>query len=267
MQHYTAPVDDMMFQLAAFDFEAVTKLEKYEAFDLETTRMFLEQTASLATDVLLPSNRAGDTEGTQWDPKTGAVTTAKGYEAGHRALAENGYYGLNADEAHGGTGAPITIGTLAREMLMSGNKSLSMCPGLTSGLIEALEAFGSDEQKELYLPKLAAGEWTGTMCLTEPHSGTDLGLLSTKAEAYGDHYKLSGSKIWITWGEHNLSDNIVHLVLARLPDAPPGIKGISTFIVPKFLPDGSRNPISCTGLEHKMGIHGSPTCVMGLEGA
>ena len=267
MQHYTAPVDDMMFQLAAFDYEAVMKLEKYEAFDLETTRMFLEQTAQLASEVLLKSNRKGDTQGTQWNPETGDVTVADGFAEGHNALAENGYYGLNADDEHGGGGAPLTIGTLAREMLMSSNKSLAMCPGLTSGLIEAIEAFGSDDQKETYLPKLAAGEWTGTMCLTEPHSGTDLGLLSTKAEVHGDHYKLTGSKIWITWGEHGLSDNIIHLVLARLPDAPAGIKGISTFIVPKYLADGTRNPISCTGLEHKMGIHGSPTCVMGLEGA
>lgn len=267
MQHYSAPIDDMMFQLAAFGYDAVAKLERYEDFDLETARMFLEQTASLASDVLLPSNRSGDTEGTKWNPETGDVTIASGYEAGHKALAENGYYGLTADPEHGGGGAPITLGTLAKEMLMAGNKSLSMCPGLTNGLIEAIEAFGSDEQKEMYLPKLASGEWTGTMCLTEPHSGTDLGLLSTKAEVHGDHYKVSGTKIWITWGEHGLSDNIIHLVLARLPDAPAGIKGISTFIVPKFLPDGSRNGIACTGLEHKMGIHGSPTCVMSLEGA
>ncbi len=267
MQHYTAPTDDMMFQLAAFDYEAVAKLERYEAFDLETARMFLEQTGTLASEILLSSNRTGDTEGTKWNPETGEVTTASGYEAGHQALAENGFYGLTADVEHGGGGAPITLGTLAKEMLMSGNKSLSMCPGLTNGLIEALEAFGSDEQKQMYLPKLATGEWTGTMCLTEAHSGTDLGLLSTKAEVDGDHFKLTGTKIWITWGEHGLSDNIIHLVLARLPDAPAGIKGISTFIVPKFLPDGSRNAIQCTGLEHKMGIHGSPTCVMSMEGA
>ena len=267
MQHYTAPIDDMMFQLSAFGYDEVSKLEPFEAFDLETARMFLEQTGTLASEVLLPSNRNGDKEGTKWDPETGDVTIASGYEAGHKALAENGYYGLTADMEHGGGGAPITLGTLSKEMLMSGNKSLSMCPGLTNGLIEALEAFGSDEQKEMYLPKLATGEWTGTMCLTEPHSGTDLGLLSTTAEEHGDHYKLSGTKIWITWGEHGLSENIIHLVLARLPGAPAGIKGISTFIVPKFLPDGSRNGIACTGLEHKMGIHGSPTCVMTLEGA
>ncbi len=267
MQHYTAPIDDMMFQLAAFGYDAVAKLDRFEAFDLETARMFLEQTGTLASEVLLPSNRAGDTEGTTWDPETGEVTTASGYEAGHQALAENGFYGLTADARHGGGGAPISLGTLSKEMLMSSNKSLSMCPGLTNGLIEAFEAFGSDAQKEMYLPKLASGEWTGTMCLTEAHSGTDLGLLSTKAEVHGDHHKLTGTKIWITWGEHSLSDNIIHLVLARLPDAPAGIKGISTFIVPKILPDGSRNGITCAGLEHKMGIHGSPTCVMTLEGA
>ena len=269
MQHYTAPLADMMFQLAAFDYEAVTKLEKYAAFDLETTKMFLEQTGALASDVLLKSNRAGDVEGAKWDPETGAVKTATGYLEGHRALAENGYYGLTADDAHGGTGAPVTVGTLVKEMLMASNKSLSMCPGLTGGLIEALEAYGTDAQKETYLPKLASGEWTGTMCLTEPHSGTDLGLLTTKAApaADGDGFTLTGTKIWITFGEHDLADNIVHLVLARLPDAPPGIKGISTFIVPKKLADGTKNGIACTGLEHKMGIHGSPTCVMDLEDA
>lgn len=267
MQHYTAPIDDMMFQLAAFDYEAVAKLDRFEAFDLETARMFLEQTGTLASEILLPSNRTGDTEGTKWDPQTGDVIIASGYEAGHQALAENGFYGLTADVEHGGGGAPMTLGTLAKEMLMSGNKSLAMCPGLTNGLMEALEAFASDAQKEMYLPKLASGEWTGTMCLTEAHSGTDLGLLGTKAEVHGEHHKLTGTKIWITWGEHSLSENIIHLVLARLPDAPAGIKGISTFIVPKILPDGSRNSINCVGLEHKMGIHGSPTCVMSLEGA
>jgi len=267
MQNYRAPIDDMMFQLEAFGFDAVTKLERFSAFDLETTRMFLQQTGALSSDVLLKSNRTGDIEGCTWDPESGAVTTATGYADGHKALAENGYYGLTVDDAHGGGGAPVAIGTLVKEMLMSSNKSLSMCPGLTGGLLEALEAYGTDEQKATYMPKLASGEWTGTMCLTEPHSGTDLGLLTTKAEPHGDHWKLTGTKIWITWGEHDLAENIVHLVLARLPDAPPGIKGISTFIVPKVLSDGTRNGIKCTGLEHKMGIHGSPTCVMDMEGA
>jgi len=268
MQIYRAPVDDMMFQLAAFGYAEVAKLSRFEAFDLETVRMILDQTGSLATDVFLACNRAGDEEGVKWDPETGAVKTATGFKEAHRALAENGYYGLTADDEHGGGGAPYTLGTLVREMLMSSNKSLSMCPGLTSGLIEALEAHGTDAQKQTYLPKLAAGEWTGTMCLTEPHAGTDLGLLRTKAVPKDDgSYELTGTKIWITFGEHDLADNIIHLVLARLPDAPQGIKGISTFLVPKLKADGTRNAIKCSGLEHKMGIHGSPTCVMDMEGA
>jgi alkylation response protein AidB-like acyl-CoA dehydrogenase len=268
MQIYRAPVDDMMFQLAAFGYGDVAALERFAAFDFETVQMLLEQTGTLATQVLLACNRAGDTEGVTWDPTTGAVKTATGFKAAHDALAANGYYGLTADEAHGGGGAPYTLGTLVREMLMSGNKSLSMCPGLTGGLIEALEAHGTEAQKKTYLPKLASGTWTGTMCLTEPHAGTDLGLLRTKAVPQPDGtYRLTGTKIWITFGEHDLAENIIHLVLARLPDAPQGIKGISTFLVPKVKPDGTRNGIRCSGVEHKMGIHGSPTCVMDLEDA
>ncbi|MBX3270500.1 MAG: acyl-CoA dehydrogenase [Sandaracinaceae bacterium] len=268
MQIYRAPIEDMMFQLAAFGYEDVAGLSRFEAFDLETLRMILEQTGALASDVLLACNRAGDEDGVKWDPATGAVKTARGFREAHRALAENGYYGLTADEAHGGGGAPYTLGTLVREILMSANKSLAMAPGLTGGLIEALEAHAAPELQTMYLPKLAAGEWTGTMCLTEPHAGTDLGLLTTRATPNDDGtYALTGTKIWITFGEHDLADNIIHLVLARLPDAPQGVKGISTFLVPKVLPDGTRNAIACSGLEHKMGIHGSPTCVMDLTGA
>jgi alkylation response protein AidB-like acyl-CoA dehydrogenase len=268
MQIYRAPVDDMLFQLAAFGYADVAALERFSAFDLETVKMILEQTGTLATEVLLACNRAGDTESVKWDPESGAVKTATGFKAAHDALAANGYYGLTADEAHGGGGAPTTLGTLVREMLMSGNKSLSMAPGLTGGLIEALEAHGTPEQKKTYLPKLASGTWTGTMCLTEPHAGTDLGLLRTKAVPQADGtYRLTGTKIWITFGEHDLAENIIHLVLARLPDAPQGIRGISTFLVPKIKADGTRNGIRCSGVEHKMGIHGSPTCVMDLEDA
>jgi len=268
MQIYRAPIDDMMFQLAAFGYAEVAGISHFEAFDTETVRMILDQTGGLATDVLLACNRHGDVDGTKWDPATGEVTTARGFKAAHEALAENGYYGLTADEAHGGGGAPYTLGTLVREMLMSGNKSLSMAPGLTGGLIEALEAHASPELQARYLPKLCSGEWTGTMCLTEAHAGTDLGLLTTKAVPQEDGtYRLTGTKIWITFGEHDLTDNIIHLVLARLPDAPPGIKGISTFLVPKVKPDGTRNGIGCSGLEHKMGINGSPTCVIDMEDA
>jgi len=268
MQIYRAPVDDMMFQLATFGYADAAALPPFEAFDLETVRMILDQTGTLATDVLLACNRNGDVDGAKWDPETNGVTTAKGFKAAHKALAENGYYGLTASDEHGGGGAPYAIGTLVKEMLMSGNKSLAMAPGLTGGLIEALEAHATPELQKAYLPKLASGTWAGTMCLTEPHAGTDLGLLRTKAVPKEDgKYALTGTKIWITFGEHDLTENIIHLVLARLPDAPKGIKGISTFLVPKFLPDGTRNTIKCTGLEHKMGINGSPTCVIDMEDA
>jgi alkylation response protein AidB-like acyl-CoA dehydrogenase len=268
MQIYRAPVDDMMFQLAAFGYDRVAALEAFEAFDDETVRMILDQTASVASEVLLPCNRTGDAEGLKWDPETGGVTMPTGFKAAHRALAENGYYGLTADDTFGGGGAPIALGTMVKEMIMSGNKSLSMCPGLTGGLIEALEAHATEELKRTYLPKLASGQWTGTMCLTEPHAGTDLGLLRTKAVPKGDGtYAITGTKIWITFGEHDLSENIIHLVLARLPDAPQGTRGISTFLVPKFKADGTRNAVRCSGLEHKMGIHASPTCVIDLEEA
>ena len=268
MQIYRAPLDEMTFQMRAFGYDEVAKLPGFEAFDLDTVRMMLDQTGSITTEVLLACNKAGDTEGVKWDPKTGDLKTATGFLEAHKALAENGYYGLTASADHGGGGAPYALGTMVKEMLMSGNKSLSMCPGLTGGLIEALEAHATAELQETYLPKLTTGEWTGTMCLTEPHAGTDLGLLRTKAVPKDDGtYSLTGTKIWITFGEHDLADNIIHLVLARLPDSPQGIKGISTFLVPKFKDDGTRNGIRCSGVEHKMGIHGSPTCVMDMEDA
>ena len=164
-------------------------------------------------------------------------------------------------------GAPHTLGFIGSEMMIACNKSFSMCPGLSNGLIDALLHTHQEELKEQYLEKLCSGEWSGTMCLTEPQCGTDLGLLTTKAEEYGDHYKITGTKIWITFGEHDLAENIVHLVLGRLPGAPEGIKGISTFIVPKYKLDGTYNNVSCGGLEHKMGIHASPTCVINLDGS
>ncbi len=267
MQIYKAPVDDMMFQLAAFGYDEVQKLEAFAAYDLETIKMFLDQTATFATEVMLACNRTGDQQGLKWDPKTGAVTTPDGFKDAYRRIAENGYVGLTASPDHGGGGAPLSLGTFVSEMQTAGNKSLSMCPGLTAGLLEALEAHGSKELNETFLPKLVTGEWAGTMCLTEPQCGTDLGMVRTKAVEYEDRYKLTGTKIWITFGEQDFTENICHLVLARLPDAPEGIKGISTFLVPKITLDGKRNNVKCTGLEHKMGIHGSPTCVIDMEDA
>ncbi|MEE2612051.1 MAG: acyl-CoA dehydrogenase family protein, partial [Pseudomonadota bacterium] len=180
---------------------------------------------------------------------------------------ESGMAGITQPIEYGGSGAPHPVAIALSEMATATNKSFSMAPGLGHGLIESLLHYGTDEQKEKWIPPLVSGEWTGTMCLTEPQCGTDLGLITTKAEPEGDHYRLTGSKIWITFGEHDLTDNILHLVLARLPGAPEGTGGISTFLVPKVDLDGTRNGIYCGGLEHKMGIHASPTCVMNMDNA
>jgi alkylation response protein AidB-like acyl-CoA dehydrogenase len=259
----------MRFVLEALGYEEkLGGFEAFEIYDLATSMTVLETMASIAVDKLLPLNRKGDEEGLKFDPETSSVTLPEGFRDAFQTLAENGMIGLAAPPEFGGGGAPEALSVLASEIMTACNKSFSMCPGLSVGLMGALEAHGSDAQKEKYLTKLISGEWTGTMCLTEPQCGTDLGLVSTKAEPQEDgSYKLTGTKIWITFGEHDLADNIIHLVLARLPDAPEGIRGISTFVVPKFLDDGARNPVFCTGLEEKMGIHASPTCVISLDGA
>ena len=269
MQVYKAPLEDMRFCLEALGYtDRVASLEPFQSYDLDTVSAVLEQGGAFAEQVLLPLNRVGDQQGVKWDPETGAVTTAEGFKAAYHKLVENGFVGLSGDAEFGGGGAPTTLAVAMGEISTACNKSLMMCPGLTGGLVEALEIHGSEEQKKTYLPKLVSGEWAGTMCLTEPQCGTDLGLVRTKAEPIGDgKYKLSGTKIWITFGEHDFTENIIHLVLARLPDAPEGIKGISCFIVPKVTLDGRKNAIKCVGLEHKMGIHASPTCVMEMEEA
>ena len=270
MQTYRAPVKDMCFLLETFGFDRVSALSAFSAYDLQTVEQMLEQTSAYLTERLLPLNKVGDEQGLKWDPETGAVTTPEGFKQAYAGMVENGYLGVTAPEEFGGGGAPESVGVLIGEITGSCNKSMSMCPGLTRGLVEALEAHGTDAQKDAWLGKLVTGEWTGTMCLTEPQCGTDLGLIRTKAvpdEKGGDVYRLSGTKIWITFGEHDFTENIVHLVLARLPNAPEGIKGISCFIVPKVTLDGRRNGIKCVGLEHKMGIHASPTCVMEMEEA
>lgn len=268
MQVYKAPLEDMRFCLEALGYpEKVAALEAFQSYDMSTVMALLEQGAAFAENELLPINRTGDQQGVRWNPETGDVTTPDGFREAYLKLVENGFVGLAGDEHYGGSGAPEAVAIVMGEMSMSCNKSLMMCPGLSRGLIEALEIHGTEDQKRDYLPKLLTGEWSGTMCLTEPQCGTDLGLVRTKAIPSGDHYKLTGTKIWITFGEHDFCENIIHLVLARLPDAPPGIKGISCFLVPKVTLDGRRNAIKCTGLEHKMGIHASPTCVMDLEEA
>ncbi len=269
MQRYSPPLKEMRFALEAFDYEEkLGDFDEFEMYDLATTMAVLETVGNVSVDKLLPINRKGDEEGITFDPEDNSVTLPDGFHEAYQTFVDNGLIGLAGDPEFGGGGAPEALGILASEIITACNKSFSMAPGLTNGLVGALQAHGSDEQKEKYLSKLIPGDWTGTMCLTEPQSGTDLGLISTKAVPQDDgSYKLSGTKIWITFGEHDLTDNIIHFVLARLPDAPEGIRGISAFIVPKLLDDGSRNPVFCTGLEEKMGIHASPTCVMTLEEA
>jgi len=267
MQYYKAPLKDMMFLLEAFGYNDIAKLEAFEAYDIETAQAIIESTESVVLNETAPLNRSGDHQGVTYDPETYDVTTPDGFREAYQTLVQQGIIGITGPAEYGGGGAPVSLGVFLAEISSAGNKSFSMAPGLTRGLVDALSKHGSEEQKNFYLPKMVSGEWTGTMCLTEPQCGTDLGLITTKAEPQDDgSYKLTGTKIWITFGEHDLADNIIHLVLARLPDAPEGIKGISTFVVPKMI-DGERNPIYCTGLEHKMGIHASPTCVMSLEGA
>ena len=266
MQIYKSPNDDARFNLEAFDYNGqVASIEQYEDFDLDMAMTLLEEHSRFCEGELLPLNEKGDREGLKFNPEDASVTTPAGFKAAYEGYRDAGFGGLSFPPDYGGTGAPLTLSAMASEVLIATNKSFSMCPGLTTGLIEALHAHGTDELKDQFLEKMITGEWTGTMCLTEPQCGTDLGLLTTKAIPDGDAFRLTGSKIWITFGEHDLADNILHLVLARLPDAPPGIKGISVFLVPKVLEDGSLNGVSCGGLEHKMGIHASPTCVINLE--
>ena len=267
---YQAPLNDIKFVL--FDVLEGTKLQELEKYAEATPDLIaavLEEAGKLAAEVLQPCNKAGDQEGCSYDPETHEVTTPTGFKDAYRQFTEAGWASLDAPVDFGGQGLPHTLKLIVDEMVCSANLSLGMYPGLTHGSISALYAHGSPELQQTYLGKLVSGEWTGTMCLTEPHCGTDLGLIRTKATPLDDgSYELEGTKIWITGGEHDLVDNIVHLVLAKLPGAPDSTKGISLFVVPKFLPEsGERNPVFCGGLEHKMGIKGSATAVMNFEKA
>ncbi|MCM2307003.1 MAG: acyl-CoA dehydrogenase C-terminal domain-containing protein [Sulfuritalea sp.] len=275
MGQYNAPLRDMHFVLhelldVAKEFKA---LPAYADIDTDTINQILEEGAKFTSKVLFPLNHVGDIEGCKLDPATHEVTTPTGFKEAYRQFVEAGWPALTCDPEYGGQGLPVAVYNPLSEMLNSSNQAWYMYPGLSHGAYECLHEHGTPEQKALYLPKLVSGQWTGTMCLTEPHCGTDLGLLRSKATPQADgSYRITGGKIFISAGEHDMAENIVHLVLARLPDAPVGTKGISLFVVPKFIPNadgtlGARNPITCGALEEKMGIHGNSTCQMNLDEA
>jgi hypothetical protein len=248
-------------------------LPGHEDIDADMINAVLEEGGKFASEVIAPINLSGDAQGCTLDKATHEVTAPKGFKEAYKQYVDGGWAALSCDPEYGGQGLPYTVNQFFYEMLNSANQAWTMYPGLSHGAYEALHAHGTAEQKATYLPKLTSGDWTGTMCLTEPHCGTDLGLLRTKAEPQADGtYKITGAKIFISAGEHDMAENIIHLVLARLPDAPMGSKGISLFVVPKFNVNadgslGSRNGIFCAGLEHKMGIHGNATAQIVLEGA
>ena len=269
MQSYTAPLRDMRFVL--HELHGAAPLPGQEEFTPELLDTILEEAGKFCAEVLLPLNAPGDVEGCHYE--NGVVRTPAGFKEAYKGFSESGWGALNASPQYGGQGAPETVAKLVEEMICSTNLSFGLYPGLTHGAYLALESHGAEELKEFYLPKMVSGEWSGSMCLTEPHCGTDLGLLRTKAVPQEDgSYKISGAKIFISAGEHDLSENIIHLVLARIPNGPPGIKGISLFLVPKFIPDaagkpGVRNGVSCAAIEHKMGLKASATCQLNFDDA
>jgi len=275
MPQYNPPLRDMQFVMheVLHVVDELKMLPAHADIDADTINAVLEEGGKFASQVIAPLNQSGDAEGCVLDKATHEVKTPAGFKAAYAKYVEGGWPSLSCDPAYGGQGLPHVVNQSFYEMLNSSNQAWTMYPGLSHGAYEALHAHGSDAQKALYLPKLTSGQWTGTMCLTEPHCGTDLGLLRTKAEPQADGtYKITGAKIFISAGEHDMAENIVHLVLARLPDAPAGSKGISLFVVPKFNVNadgtlGSRNAIHCAGLEHKMGIHANATAQIVLEGA
>ncbi len=275
MGQYNAPLRDMQFvlhELLQVEQE-LKQLPKHADTDADVINQVLEEGGKFASNVLFPLNHSGDREGCHLDSQAHTVTTPKGFKEAYRQYVDAGWPSLSCDPEYGGQGLPLVVNNSFYEMVNSANQAWTMYPGLSHGAYECLTAHGTPEQKNLYLPKLVSGEWTGTMCLTEAHCGTDLGLLRTKAEPQADgSYKITGGKIFISAGEHDMAANILHLVLARLPDAPIGTKGISLFLVPKFLPNadgslGARNGITVGAIEEKMGIHGNSTCQMNLDGA
>ncbi len=269
---YKAPVRDLTFVLnEVLEIDRYSNQPGFAEVSSELVGQILEEGARFAEEVIAPLNRTGDLEGCKWDD--GEVTGPTGWKEAYHQMVEAGWPSLTCDPEYGGQGLPAIVGMAFGQFTAAASPAFSMYPGLTHGCYEGLHANGSAEQKAMYLPKLASGEWGGTMNLTEPQCGTDLGLIRTKATPNADgSYSITGQKIWISSGEHDFTDNIIHLVLARIEGAPAGIKGISLFVVPKFLVNedgsiGERNGVQCAGLEHKMGIHGNATCVMSYEGA
>jgi len=267
MSNYAAPLKDMQFvltELAGLD--KVAALPGYEEATADVVEAILDESAKFTGGVLAPLNRSGDEEGATWADK--AVTMPKGFKEAYAQFVENGWNALSGNPEHGGQGLPKVVSAAVQEMWKSSNMSFSLCPLLTLGAIEALELAGTDAQKAMYLPNMIAGTWTGTMNITEPQAGSDLAAIRSRAVPQGDGtYRIFGQKIFITYGDHDMAENTIHLVLARTPEAPEGVKGISLFVVPKFLvnPDGTlgaRNDVYCVSIEHKLGIHASPTCVM-----
>jgi acyl-CoA dehydrogenase len=273
MPSYRAPVEDVGFLLHdVFGIEKYGNLPGFSDLSPDVLDAILVEGAKLCEEILTPTNRAGDVEGCIRH-EDGRVSTPKSFKAAYTAYAEGGWIGIAADPEYGGQGLPYTVGAIINEFSSSANMAFSMYPGLTMGAIAALHTHASEAIKRTYLPKMIEGPWSGTMNLTEPHCGTDLGLIKTKAVPQADgSYKITGTKIFISAGEHDLAENIIHLVLARIEGAPEGVKGISLFVVPKFLVNddgslGARNSVSCGSIEHKMGIHGNSTCLMNHDGA
>ena len=264
---YEAPVKDLNFVIKnLINLDELNKISDYQHFSDDLVDAILEEAGKIGSEVLDPCNLSGDHEGSK-RLDSGEVRTPKGYKEAYESLRDGGWFGLEAKEQYGGQQIPVTLSAAVNEIWHSSNMSLALCHLLTQGLIYALQKSASDDQKNFYVPKLASGEWTGTMNLTEPQAGTDLSSIKTRAVKENGHYKISGQKIYITYGEHDLSENIIHLVLARTPNAPEGNNGISVFIVPKFIPNedgslGQKNDVSCLSIEKKLGVKGSPTAVL-----
>ncbi|AWB88764.1 acyl-CoA dehydrogenase [Salinibacterium hongtaonis] len=273
MTNYTPPLSDLAFALEhVVGYRDVAQLPGFEHADFDTVVEVLAECGEFMAGVIAPTNRVGDLEGAQRQPD-GTVKTPTGFKEAYKQFVDSGWSGVALSEEFGGGGFPRTVGLGIQEFMLASNMAFSLCPLLTHGAIDALMHYGSPEQKQRYLPKMISGEWTGTMNLTEPQAGSDVGALTTRAVPNGDGtYAITGQKIFITWGDHDVADQIVHLVLARTPGAPEGTRGISCFIVPKVMVNddeslGERNGVETVSLEHKMGIHGSPTCVLAYENA